>query len=42
MHGGLFQIHSCEGKGTDFEITFPIVPLRSLSTLENGSTRVQN
>ena len=42
MHGGLFQIHSCEGKGTNFEITFPIVPLRSLSTLGNGSTRVLN
>lgn len=38
MHGGLSQIHSCEGKGTDFEITFPIVPLRSLSTLGKGST----
>ncbi len=38
VHGGLPQIHSCEGKGTDFEITFPIVPLRSLSTLRKGST----
>jgi signal transduction histidine kinase len=33
MHGGLPQIRSCEGKGTDFEITFPVAPLRRLSTL---------
>lgn len=42
MHGGLSQIHSCEGQGTDFEITFPIVPLRSLSTLGKVRTRVLN
>ena len=38
MHGGLFQIHSCEGKGTNFEIAFPILPLRISSTLEKVST----
>jgi signal transduction histidine kinase len=32
MHGGLFQIHSYEGKGRDFEIIFTIVPLHRLST----------
>ena len=38
MHGGLSQIHSCEGKGTDFEITFPIVPLLSSANLRKCST----
>ena len=38
MHGGLSQIHSSEGKGTNFEIAFPILPLRISSTLEKVST----
>lgn len=38
MHGGLSQIHSCEGKGTDFEITFPIVPLLISANLRKCST----
>ena len=38
MHGGLSQIHSCEGKGTNFEIAFPILPLRISSTLEKVIT----
>ena len=38
MHGGLSQIHSCEGKGTNFEIALPILPLRISSTLEKVST----
>ena len=38
MHGGLFQIHSCEEKGTNFEIAFPILPLHISATLEKVST----
>ena len=42
MHGGLSKINSREGQGTEFEITFPIVPLQSLSTLGKVSTRAPN
>ena len=38
MQGGLFQIHSCENKGTNFEIALPILPLHISSTLEKVST----
>lgn len=38
LHGGLFQIQSCEGKGMNFEIAFPILPLHISSTLEKVST----